>query len=582
VARSTLACVAWTVAVVACRESEPAAPTVSPDGCRGCHGAADEGPAGYHAAVDCRACHAGDGSGRDEASAHVGLEAEPGALDRIDETCGRVGCHPSEAQRVRASPMATAVGIVGVNRFALGETSSVVLSRTLPDVLAKGDPTPAEDHLRRLCGGCHLGARADNRDDFVRSEGSGCSACHLSPARQPGAHPGLPLAPTDDRCFGCHSRSARVSLSYAGMFEVRHPSQCNLPDRLADGRVVCRTPPDVHRAAGMACVDCHLEPELMGDGEPPRRGREHVQVRCETCHDPLGPDEITWGDLRGTVAADLARRHGEDRSPASPARRTEAGTGLWNLRAEAGRWILKSKTTGADHVVPPTPDDADHGRAGHERLSCAACHSTRAPRCPTCHTGYDPNRQQWDFGRATEAAGAWVETNDGFGFGPPSLAVNGDRIVPAVPGMIFTAEGPGLSARRRWYSAFDPHTTRTRARSCASCHWNGSALGYGDVELALDGPEPALTVRRRDTEGWPLGAWIRPLSATGGGSQPRLRSLTADEQGRVLRVGRCLKCHEKSDTVFQSFSKSLSEASMAPFCRGRDLTDMKRGFNPDP
>lgn len=81
------------------------------------------------------------------------------------------------------------------------------------------------------------------------------------------AHPALTARVSDARCFGCHSRSGRISLSYAGLAEVDGSTE---PDakaglRLPDGRPIARLPADVHYLAGMSCIDCHTSIGLMGD-----------------------------------------------------------------------------------------------------------------------------------------------------------------------------------------------------------------------------------------------------------------------------------------------------------------------------
>ncbi len=111
--------------------------------CTACHPVR---PADAHRDVACVACHLGDARAIEAEAAHAGMEAEPGAL---------------------RDPA----------------------------------PSPAEDYVRRLCAGCHLGARRDNRDDAIAARGSGCSACHLAEAV---GHPTTPTFPDDGRCLGCH------------------------------------------------------------------------------------------------------------------------------------------------------------------------------------------------------------------------------------------------------------------------------------------------------------------------------------------------------------------------------------------
>ena len=145
------------------------------DGCRACHTSPADDPGGIHGAdrMGCEVCHGGDATTDDADVAHASMEREPGALDTVESTCGT--CHLREAERVRTSMMATGRGLVAVDRWAFGELDAPDATQTFAEVLAVEDPTPAEDHLRRLCAGCHLGTRRENRDDADRVAGNAAS-----------------------------------------------------------------------------------------------------------------------------------------------------------------------------------------------------------------------------------------------------------------------------------------------------------------------------------------------------------------------------------------------------------------------
>jgi hypothetical protein len=475
--------------------------------CVTCHARPDEDPSGAHsrAALGCASCHLGNPLAFEKARAHEGLEREPGALSTVAMTCGREGCHQRESARVATSPMARASGIVSVDRFAFSEIPSPFGTETMVDVLAAAHPTPAEVHLRKLCAGCHLGARRANRDDAIRGNGSGCAACH-APLRRAGgpprAHPPIDARVSDDRCFGCHSRSGRISLTYQGLAEVE-PHQlkgdslpCPSPVKLADGRPACRVAPDVHQAAGMSCIDCHMHTELMGDGTARTHEEEQVEITCEACHGPVRDGgEVPWRMVKDEISKEIRererRREEEDslrkgtresRLPdaAATTRLGRRGTPILNLLRNSSssfsssEWTLIRKLDGVVLPVKQTPRDANHLRKGHGRLSCSSCHTAWAPTCDTCHTSFDAARTQWDFAAGKPTAGAWVEKSEGFSWAPPLLGVRGDgRIVPAVPGMILDVETSavgGGKTSRRLLAPVEPHTTGRRARTCESCH----------------------------------------------------------------------------------------------------------------
>ncbi|MCG6955914.1 MAG: hypothetical protein LJF04_07975 [Gemmatimonadetes bacterium] len=517
-------------------------------GCFRCHDQDTEGPAGMHEAMPCDICHLGNTEGTTVLEAHRGMRVDGAALDIVDRTCGR--CHAREALRVGASPMATGRGLVAVDRWAFGEIPRPDGQETFLDVAGTEHPTPAQDHLRRLCLGCHLHTSRDNRDDVIDSgTGSGCAACHQGPANGR-KHSALPGTPSDNRCFGCHSRSSRISLTYHGWAEITGPQagSCTADTLLADGRTLCRIPADVHHEAGMACVDCHLHTEVMGDGHAYAHAEQAVEIRCETCHGHVALDEeSTWWTVRDSVSRALLHLHLDWRSGNERVRLGKRGTPLWNVRYERvhggtladSTWVLHTKADGKSLPITPTPFDVQHLMPGHKDLSCVACHAASAPTCPTCHTTFDPSGEQWDFGAGRVAAGAWVETTEGMESRPPGLAVGADgRILPAIPGMVgeIDARPAGGDLRHlHLFSVLDPHSTVKEGRTCRDCHLNA------DVYLG------------------------------GIGTRTGARALTPDERRRSSRVGSCLECH-KGDEPWWIYYTAITE-TLDP----RHPTELKKG-----
>ena len=548
--------------------------------CVTCHVRPEEDPGGAHAraAVGCSTCHLGNALAFDKARAHAGMEPEPGALRTVARTCGRPGCHVREAQRVASSLMARASGIVSVNRWAFGEIPEPRGRATMVETLAKAGPSPAERHLAKLCAGCHLHALRENRDDAIHGNGSGCSACHVArrlPGAVPRPHPAVDARVTDDRCLGCHSRSGRIALTYEGLWEVEKEQAGACDDAattLHDGRPACRAEADVHRLAGLSCVDCHLHTDLMGDGREWEHEEEQVEVTCEACHGPVRDGgETAWAEVKDPISRDLLRQRGETRPPGERVRLGRRGTPLWNLRPSGSGWVTLRKGQGVALATKQTPIDANHVLPGHERLTCSSCHAAWAPTCSTCHTTFDPGGKQWDFAKAAETPGRWIETSDGYAARPPALAVRADgRIAPAVPGMVMdldatAAGGPKVS--RRLYSSFDPHSTGKRARTCESCHLSAWALGLGTGTLSLEGPVPAFRPATPAAEEPRMAsdAWTNlDARQPGVGTRVGLRSLDAGELRRTLAVGACLPCHKvAADPVWRDFA-----ASRARLARG--------------
>ena len=508
-----------------------------------CHEKASEDPGGAHArlALGCAPCHLGNPLAFDKERAHEGLEREPGALSTVRETCGREGCHAREAAHLSSSPMARAAGIVSVDRFAFGEIPSPDGAETMDDILRAANPTAAQRHLRKLCAGCHLGTRRASRDDLISGNGSGCAACHVARRLddKPRPHPPVDSKVTDDRCFGCHSGSGRIALSYQGLVEVEKDEP------------FAHAAPDVHQTAGMACIDCHLHTDLMGDGVARTHKEDQVEITCEACHGPVrAGGEVPWRLVRDEISKETLarerRREEEDllrkgkrgdggatdatarlvgaALPDAPMRLGRRGTPLLNLlrnpsssslsSSPSSSWILVRKLDGVALPVKQTPRDRNHALRGHERLTCSACHAAWVPTCESCHTTFDPSRRQWDFAAGKETAGAWVERSEGFSWAPPLLGVRADgRIVPAAPGMIFdvdaTAAGGGKTARRL-LSPVEPHTTGRKARTCESCHrappsWEfeaGTRTGFRGLNAAEKKRVAAARLEPPLTVGW--------------------------------------------------------------------------------
>ena len=545
--------------LVSCKPDPPPPPielATQAVGCKRCHDDSHDDPTGVHSAerVPCQLCHLGDPRGTDELTAHRGLEREPGALDTIQETCGL--CHQREAETVLTSPMADGRGLIAVNRWAFGEIDEPNGTQNFHDLLAIEDPTPAEDHLRRLCAGCHLGTRRDNRDDAVQNVGSGCGSCHVATDYSTtNQHPTIDQHIPSDRCLGCHSRSARISLSYQGLAEISGAGieACENTTTLFDGRQGCILEADVHHQAGLDCTDCHIHTELMGDGHIYEHEQDALEVQCESCHGPT-ENETSWAEINDPITTSILQQRNQTRPPEERVRFGNHGTPLWNVRPEENTWILERKGDGTRMEIAQTPQDSNHNRVGHERLSCASCHATWAPTCSTCHTTFDPNGSQWDFSAGSVIQGQWIETNQGMETREPTLGVNANnQIYPAIPGMIadiHLANVGGNNQHLRLFSLLDPHTTTEQARSCESCHQSSWTIGTGSGTLLIEGTQQEQISILNPIQ--PSDAWT-PLFPNSPGMSTRSgsRSLNSEEHTRILNVGYCLMCHNATHPLWE-------------------------------
>lgn len=558
------------------------------EGCATCH-AGVGGLGGSHERIGCAACHGGDRAASGATEAHAGLVRIPGNLADAPRTCGRAGCHDAIVTRVERSIMTTMAGVIAVNRRVLGEPADPSAPPPHASHLGHG---VADSHLRELCVSCHLGqAKTEPGPIDEESRGGGCNACHLvydqaaraalaaylaapreAPRTPPIAHPSFTLNPTNEHCFGCHSRSSRISLSYAGWHELRgEPSRPAARVRaLADGRQVEHIGADVHHERGLDCIDCHTAWEVMGSGAVVTRKSEQVRIVCTDCHAArLASVSVAEADAESRTLLALRKW------TLGPGERLGAGRGgdvLVNVFVDgSGKGSLRSKRSGATHPLKPPAAACTSGK-GHARLSCASCHSAWAPRCTTCHTQFDPDEEGFDWLAQKWVKGTWNESSGPFDVALPALGVRVDAGAPRaprevvdtfVPGMILTFDrnrdvrkGADVIFRRLYAHTF-AHTIRREVRSCESCHSDPVAVGYGRGKLAFDqaarrwrftAKEPASA-----QDGLPADAWIGFLQSGEGMVSTRddARPFSVAEQQRVLLVGACLTCHVGTSPVMQ-------------------------------
>lgn len=554
------------------------------ESCVQCH-LATSGYSKFHdpQLIGCVSCHLGNPQQYEKEEAHQGMVLIPGNLSDAAQTCGT--CHPNELDKVSHSLMTTNSGLVAVDKFVFGETDS-------PDHafdIRKLGHSMADDHLRNLCANCHLGAEKDSLGPVNQlSRGGGCNACHLNYSEQaarqltaylesnktilPKVHPSTDIFMGDENCFGCHSRSSRISTNYMGWHETLLDEK-DVSDEeefrvFEDKRVYQYVGEDAHHAKGMLCIDCHSSHEVMGDGKLHLHEEDAVSVSCADCHVKEEPLTIGYEDLDTESKLVFMHRDyshtdkkmlvaGQDRHP------------LVNTYIDTGGIaVLLGKKEGKPHVINKQGSACSRDMV-HQSVSCASCHSQWTPRCIGCHNSYEPDQKGYDLLDKKLVQGTWMEHVFEFGHGLPSLGVRttdeGDIVEPAVPGMILTIDPSNHSEDQssdlkfsRLYAPNAPHTTSKQARECSSCHISPSALGYGKGELVFKRrgdsgkwffvPEYALNV----IDSLPEDAWIPFLKPIGGQPQSTrsdFRPLNLVEQQNILRVGTCLQCHEPDSEV---------------------------------
>jgi hypothetical protein len=593
-----------------------------PEGCLACHGGMTGfSPAHKPEAVGCASCHGGDTFTLDAARAHRGMLLVPGNIADAARSCGQGACHADIVPRVERSIMATFAGVIATDRLVFGEDPHAGAAPGQPPHARQLGHSAADSHLRQMCVGCHLdqGKTLWGPID-QRSRGGGCNACHLNyspeakaaldtympavPARSDGGarvppppsgrpfprvHPRLSVQASGEHCFGCHSRSSRISTSYEGWHEMRHApdddarrNHAERYRRLQDGRTFERKTADVHHSAGMDCIDCHTALEVMGSGHSVAHKAQALRVRCEDCHAAPG------GRLASRDAKDIdpeSRKiltlRGWTHPPGLRVGATRSGDTLLNVTVDAaGRGTLRRKGDGGTAPLKPQAGACSGDRA-HERLSCNSCHTAWTPQCTSCHTRFDPQSEGRDYLDRKFVHGQWIEESERFDAGPPALGVRrangqgergGESVDTFVPGMVMTldrntrAGAPADPVFRRLFAPSAAHTTQRTSRSCTACHNDPVALGYGQGTLKFE-PDPVPVATRTAAraaagrsgrwrftpqeatlpqDGLPADAWTGFLAARAdrASTQDGARPFGVAEQQRILTVGACLTCHQ--------------------------------------
>ncbi|MCB0807623.1 MAG: hypothetical protein KDC05_17645, partial [Bacteroidales bacterium] len=561
------------------------------EACMNCH----ENVTGFAAshdprAIGCTSCHLGNPFTLKKERAHEKMVLIPGNLATAKQTCGSTDCHPDIPGRVNQSLMTTNSGIVSVDRWVFNEADT-------PDEFAHIQDmghSAADQHLRNLCAKCHLGnPKTETGPIDELSRGGGCTACHLNYSAEgqkqhlaylsgekaeellPKIHSSLDISISNDHCFGCHSRSGRISTNYEGWHETLL-DEADVADKdgyrvLQDKRVFEFVSEDVHHKAGLDCIDCHNSYETMGDGTVYLHEEKAVKIRCEDCHFTEKPKLIRYDELdtESKKIFDI-RRFAHREKPMIKGK--DSDIALINSYLENDSAFMVGKNSGTLHPLNPPP--AICTREAHKHVSCSACHTAWAPQCIGCHNEFDTNAEGYDLLDNRPLTGTWVEYVGKFLAEPPTLGVwEGEekQVSPAIPGMALTIDKTNYSSDNlkstddsniifhRLFAPAAPHTTAIKGRGCKSCHNNPLAIGYGRgvLEYKIVNGKGIWTFTptyaANPYDGLPEDAWIpfnlRNPQQNGKSTRTDFRPFTIEEQKRILRIGACLTCHEEDSGV---------------------------------
>jgi hypothetical protein len=546
--------------------------------------------------VGCNACHLGNPNTTNKDFAHNGMILIPGNLSDATKTCGVTGCHPGIPERVSTSIMNTMSGVISVNRFAFDELEKPEGLFYVKDLTQSN----ADNHNRNLCASCHLGNEKTEWGPIdVLSRGGGCNACHLNYSNEaieqlnsylksprgmasqkvkgqkskeikidfPKIHPQLSLKVTNKHCFGCHSRSGRISTNYEGWFETLESwddVKVNKDYRLLlDGRVFQKAKDDVHHQAGMECIDCHVSMEIMGDGNLYQHMDEQLKIQCTDCHSKdVRSINYNQLDFESKKIVDL-RKSKRDNEKFLVTEKSKLALVNTYVSAKNEKYLITKSSNKKLNLNPPATICVE-GNA-HKRLNCQSCHTEWVTHCVGCHTEYDPNLEGYDLLDNKDIVGSWNEIPSDFYVDYPVLGVRKDKsgkeiIDTFIPGMVLTIDkfkNPRKKIFKRLFAPTFSHTINKEGRSCKSCHNNPLALGYGKGKLNYSkngewGFEPKFSNHKEDN--LPKDAWIGFLKTRNETSTTRTytRPFTVEEQKRILLVGACLTCHDEQSEIIRS------------------------------
>ncbi len=388
-------------------------------------------------AIGCFSCHGGHPFESDKNQAHAGMLLAPGNLADANRSCGTTNCHPEITSRINTGLMATLSGMISVDRFVFNERDNPDLLTTVHHL----GNSAADEHLKNLCVRCHLGnPKTEAGPVTEKSRGGGCIACHLNYDQNAllgnaihkdnpkdttylGFHPSIDLNVTNDHCFGCHSRSGRISTNYEGWHETTlevKEARNNKHFRIVeDARVFRFVQEDVHHKLGLECIDCHNSYELMGDGTFYTHEEMQVNITCEDCHFSGNPNLIPQNELDQESAIIASLRFGSVTGRNFIATE-DKNRPLINTYFKNDTAFFLSKDSKKLHQLSPPAEICTRGEA-HNDLSCSSCHTAWAPSCLGCHNEYDPTEAGYDMYTNKEQSGSWVEYIGEFNAHLPAL-----------------------------------------------------------------------------------------------------------------------------------------------------------------
>ena len=450
----------------------------------------------------------------------------------------------------------------------------------------------------QLCTECHLGREGLKVPGRYYS--SGCNGCHMVTAdesrtattdptqnREEAGHPlrhrFTNLIP-DSQCAHCHISHLGRSLLARGVRERSEPDGDTLmggknkaaadpPNQVPWGKEnyikykgmlweygkpwpyfiededgsnqTDETPPDIHTAKGLACIDCHNMREAHGNGRAQAKMDQELDVRCQSCHGRPGQKgklmsdaAITFDQAGTSVGMDGANPQTVKDIGGGVVQQRDKLTGglhpvtqindrivptgkIYNPRTRMG-CQLHAGTAAARAAVkaevnalaakdpaevqkqfpglPPGFQFAPVAQETDGRTECFACHNAWTVNCYGCHMVRDDRQSYVSRIDGKKKQGAFKSFGLSVLADALALGFNSrGNITPMVGTSIFLTHidaagnkvidaaplttGEGLSGEGNVHNPAHHHTIQKIPRDCTGCH--PSAEGADNVKAVL-------------------------------------------------------------------------------------------------
>lgn len=451
------------------------------------------------------------------------------------------GCHQETVDKLKFSVMATYAGHYTLPRFLAG-TQDRTHTHAAVDVVnenfdpltappgavrelaALREPDPALErdsvgacidvYLPKSCPSCHLNDFGpNNASGNYRS--SGCTACHMlysddgiSVSADPVITKDFPPHPlrhvltsriTTEQCAHCHFQGGRIGLAYRGIREGGFSEDKTPANGVTLGRELHahgvdyyfsdeddtndydETPPDLHAAAGMACIDCHVGADVHGDGNIYGSERYQVGIKCEDCH----------GTVRGEITEDEAGNfHNSRGSRLKRVRRDEEGRIKLRLAMNDQDLYVPQIHTILQSGINTAMNEAmgvnQKGFSHTDRLECYTCHTSWRQTCFGCHVTVDDSRSARNLTTGQDSQGAISVSRDDYSLEFFALGMNQDgKISPLCNSMSVFTTYVDSNGQERFrdrvrtstdgrtgfgWNPFHHHTVSRVPQNCDTCH----------------------------------------------------------------------------------------------------------------